>query len=186
MKSIVFVTGNKHKIKEAEEILHIPLETADIDLEEIQETDLEKVALHKLQQAYERIRKPVMVDDVGVYIHAWNNFPGPLIKWVVKAKEPSGSLILKMLQGEKDRTVTVRLAVGFHDGKMPHLFFGEIQGTIADKMRGDNGFDWDKLFIPDGQTKTYAQMSPEEKNTISHRKIALTKLENFLKTNYTI
>ena len=84
---ITLVTGNKHKAKEVERILNIPLEIKEIELDEIQEINLEKVALHKLNQAYELVKEPVIVDDVSVEIDAWNGFPGPLIKWLLKSVE---------------------------------------------------------------------------------------------------
>lgn len=183
---ITFVTGNKGKFIEAEKILGIPLELKDIDLEEIQEIDLEKVALHKLQQAYEIVKTPVIIDDVSFSLDAWNGFPGPLIKWILKAGNGTASILLKMLEGEKNRAATAILAVGFHDGKNPYLFYGEVTGTIAEKIRGDNGFGWDAVFIPEGQTKTFGEMTVEQKNAISHRKAALDKLKDFLSAHYEI
>lgn len=186
MDKIYFVTGNKGKVKEAEEILNIPLEIKEIDLDEIQELDLEKIALHKTNQAYEMVKKPLIVDDVSVEIDAWGGFPGPLIKWMLKKENDSAKLLLKMLTGEKNRKAKARLAVGFHDGHKAHVFYGEVNGRIAGDIRGENGFGWDPVFIPDGQEKTYAQMTTQEKNDISHRRIALDKLKDFLKENYHI
>ncbi len=182
---IVFVTGNKFKAKETEEILKIKIQISDVELDEIQDLDLEKVALHKLNQAFKLIKKPVMIDDVSFEIEAWNNFPGPLIKWILKAgKGPS--LILKLLEGEKNRKAVARLAIGFHDGEKPHIFFGESKGTIAHEIRGDNGFGWDRVFIPEGYSETFAEMNPNLKNSISHRGNALGKFKDFLKSNYDI
>lgn len=180
---ITFVTGNEFKAKETGEILDIDLEISQIDLVEIQEMDLEKVALHKLNQAFEILKKPVLIDDVSFEIQAWNSFPGPLVKWILKAGN-GPSLILKLLEGEKDRRAKARLAIGFHDGEKPHLFFGEVNGVVADSIRGDNGFGWDRVFIPEGYSQTFAEMPSELKNSISHRGLALEKLHNFLKTNY--
>lgn len=182
---IVLVTGNKFKAKETEEILNIEIQISDIGLDEIQDSDLEKVALHKLNQAFDLIKKPVMIDDVSFEIEAWNNFPGPLIKWILKAgKGPS--LILKLLEGEKNRKAVAKLAIGFHDGKKPRIFFGETKGTIAHEIRGDNGFGWDRVFIPDGYSQTFAEMDSKLKNSISHRGNALGKFNDFLKSNYDI
>ncbi len=183
---ITFVTGSKAKVREAEKILNIPLEIKSIDLDEIQELDLEKIAVHKINQAYELVRKPVIVDDVSVEIDAWKGFPGPLIKWMLKNENDSAKLLLKMLKGEKNRKAKARLAIGFHDGKKAHVFYGEVNGKIAEEIRGENGFGWDPVFIPDGEEKTYAQMSIDEKNKVSHRRKALDKLSDFLKENYGI
>lgn len=185
MKKITFVTGNKAKAREVERILNIPLEILQIELDEIQELDLEKIALHKLNQAFEAVKVPVIIDDVSVEIDAWNGFPGPLIKWLLKSGEGGdASTLLKMLKGEKNRKAIARLAIGFHDGEKPHLFYGEVKGTIGEEIRGENGFGWDPVFIPLGQTKTFAEMPKEEKDKISHRGRALKKLSDFLKDNY--
>lgn len=180
---IILATGNKFKAKETEEILDIKLEVSSIELDEIQEIDLEKVALHKLNQAYKILKKPVMIDDVSFEINAWNSFPGPLVKWILKAGN-GPSLLLKLLESEKDRRALAKLAIGFHDGKKPRLFFGQVKGTVAYEIRGDNGFGWDRVFIPDGYDETFAEMSSKLKNSISHRGIALAKFRDFLKKNY--
>ncbi|MBI2195849.1 MAG: RdgB/HAM1 family non-canonical purine NTP pyrophosphatase [Candidatus Levybacteria bacterium] len=178
---ITFVTSSKGKVREAEKILNIPLEAKQVDLDEIQELSLEKIALHKVNQAFSLVKKPVIVDDVSLEIDAWKGFPGPLIKWILKTENDTAKLLLKMLVGEKNRKATVRLAIGFHDGKKPHVFYGEVKGKIATEIRGDNGFGWDPVFVPQGEEKTYAQMSVGEKNKISHRRKALDKLKDFLK-----
>lgn len=181
MKTLTFVTGNKRKAIETEQILGVPLEIVSIDLEEIQETQLEKVALHKLEQAYEITKKPVIIDDVGLYIEEWNGFPGPLIKWILSAGDGNASMLLKMMQGLQNRIAKAQLIVGLHDGEKAHLFSGEVTGTIADSMRGENGFGWDSVFIPDGFSKTYAEMTLDEKAEISHRRKALNKLKVHLR-----
>ncbi len=180
---ITFVTGNEFKVKETEEILNIDLDVSKIELDEIQGLDLEKVALHKLNQAYEILKKPVMIDDVSFEVGVWNDFPGPLIKWMLKAGE-GPSLLLKLLEKEKNRKAKARLAIGFHDGHKPQLFFGESTGVVAHEIKGDNGFGWDRVFIPDGHIQTFAEMPPDLKNSISHRGRALAKFQDFLKANY--
>jgi non-canonical purine NTP pyrophosphatase (RdgB/HAM1 family) len=184
MKNILLVTSNPAKVQEFQEIMHINVEIIDIDLDEIQEIDVEKIALHKLHEAYEKVKKPVLIDDVSFEVDAWNGFPGPLIKWILKAGGPE--LLLKMLKNEKNRKARVGLVIGFHDGNKPHLFLGKTYGTIAGTVRGKDGFGWDKVFIPEGYDLTYAEMEPELKNSISHRGIALSKFKDFLKENYDI
>ena len=180
MRDITFVTGNIAKVKETESILGFPLKVRDIDIQEIQETDLEKIALHKLLEAFRKVKGPVIVDDVGLYIKAWNNFPGPLIKWILKSSGGNASLLLKLMKGEKNRSATARLAIGYHDGNAPHIFIGETEGVISEEIRGENGFGWDPVFIPKGFSKTYAEMSPSEKKQTSHRRRGLDKLKSFL------
>ncbi|MBP9719075.1 MAG: RdgB/HAM1 family non-canonical purine NTP pyrophosphatase [Candidatus Levybacteria bacterium] len=180
MTDITFVTGNKDKVRETEEILNISLAVAAIDLDEIQELDLEKVAKHKLQLAYNEVKKPVIIDDVSVVIHVWNTFPGPLIKWVLKASDGTPAMLLKMLGNETKRNATATLAIGFSDGTIQKIFYGKIEGSIGYEITGDNGFGWDKVFIPKGETRTLAQMPPSEKNQISHRRKALDQLKDFI------
>lgn len=182
---ITLVTGNKFKAQETEQILDTPLVTSNIELDEIQELNLEKVALHKLNQAYKLLKKTVMIDDVSFEVDAWNGFPGPLIKWILKVGD-GPKVLLKMLEGEKNRKAVARLAIGFHDGKKSHLFFGQSTGTIAHEIRGENGFGWDRVFVPDGYNETFAEMDIKLKNSISHRADALTKFKVFLKSNYDI
>lgn len=184
MKKILLVTSNPAKVQEFQEIMHIQVEIIDIDLDEIQEIDVEKIALHKLNEAYRKVKKPVLVDDVSFEVDAWDGFPGPLIKWILKLGGPE--LMLKMLRHEKNRKARVGLVIGFHDGKKPHLFTGIAHGTISDTVKGKDGFGWDKVFIPSGHKLTYAEMEPEVKNAISHRGIALGKFKDFLKKHYDI
>ena len=146
-REIVFATGNKGKAREAQDILGIPLKILDIELDEIQELDLEKVAFHKLNQAFEITKKPVIIDDISIEIDAWNKFPGPLIKWLLKSGD-GPSLLLKLLENEKNRKATTRLAIGFHDGKKSYIFYGVVEGEIAQSPQGENGFGWDPIFIP--------------------------------------
>ncbi len=182
---ITFVTSNKVKAKEVERILNIPIDVSETEIDEIQGDNLEKIALNKLNQAFEIVKGPVLIDDVSVEIDAWDGFPGPLIKWMTSGKN-SAELLLRVLKGEENRNATAKLAIGFHDGEKPHLFIGEVRGKITDEIRGDNGFGWDPVFIPEGQTKTFAQMSAGEKDAISHRRKALDKLHVFIKANYDI
>jgi non-canonical purine NTP pyrophosphatase (RdgB/HAM1 family) len=187
LDKITLVTGNKNKAREVERILNIPLEVKSIELDEIQGLDLEKIALHKLNQAFEIVKGPVIIDDVSVEIEAWNDFPGPLIKWLLKAgNDGDASVLLKLLENESNRSAVAKLAIGFHDGKKAQIFVGETKGTIATEIRGDNGFGWDPVFIPEGHNETFAEMDPDLKDSMSHRGRAFAKLSDFIKANYDI
>lgn len=184
---ITFVTGNKAKAREVERILNIPLEILNIELDEIQELDLEKIALHKLNQAFEIVKGPVIIDDVSVEINAWNGFPGPLIKWLLKVgNDGDAGVLLKLLENETNRSAKARLAIGFHDGKKAHIFIGEVKGTIGEEIRGENGFGWDPVFIPEGFDQTFAEMDPKVKDSMSHRGRALAEFRDFLNKNYEV
>lgn len=185
LPKIILVTGNKNKVEEVERILGIPLEFKDIDIDEIQSMDLNRVACHKLAEAYRLVGEPVIVDDVSFELDVWDSFPGPLIKWVLKGKNDP-SMILEMLGDEINRKAKAKLAVGFHDGNNSHIFIGEIAGNVSLEIRGREGFGWDRIFIPDGYDQTFAEMNPEIKDSISHRGRALAKFKDFLNENYEI
>ena len=121
MKKLLIATGNKGKVQELEDILKIPLEIADIDIDEFQSMDLEYVSKKKTEEAFKILKKPVITDDVGVFIEVWNNFPGPFVKY---ANQILGlKKILNLLKNEKNRNVIVRSAVSYHDGKKNSHFY---------------------------------------------------------------
>lgn len=170
----VFVTGNPDKVREAERILGVSLKQVSLDLEEIQEIAVEPVVRKKVLQAYAILHEPVLVEDTGFHIHAWNRLPGALIKWFLKALGTEG--ICRLMQGEKDRTVTVVTFFGYYDGSEYHGFAGEVVGVIPQTPRGAGGFGWDPIFQPLGSDKTFAEMMPEEKDRVSMRRRALERL----------
>ncbi len=178
MRSLVFVTGNKNKAQEAQSILEIPIEIANLEIDEIQELDVEKVVHKKAESAYEKIRKPLIVDDAGLYVEAWNGFPGALVKHL----HTSNGLdtINKWLSLENNRNVRVVAAVGYHDGKNILTFKGEIVGSFVDP-RGENGWGFDSYILPKGHDKTWGEMESVQKNIMSHRYKALKQLKEYLR-----
>ena len=176
---LAFVTGNEGKIKEAQEILGIPIEIVKAELDEIQSLDIELIAKRKAQDAFAKLQKPLLVDDAGLFIEAWNGFPGAMVKFIDVAG--GNELLLKMLVAESNRRAYFKSCVGFHDGKTISVFSGEAHGSIATTQRGNNGWGYDPIFIPEGSEQTFAEMTTEEKNKISHRRKALTKLQSYLK-----
>jgi non-canonical purine NTP pyrophosphatase (RdgB/HAM1 family) len=179
INKLVLVSGNKNKAQEVKRILKIPIEIINLDIDEIQSMDPQKITLHKLEEAYNIVGKPLIVDDVSFEVDIWNGFPGPLIKWLLEEKNDP-TLMLRMMSNETNRKATAKLFVGLHDGKNAHIFTGEVKGNIAREIRGDNGFGWDKVFIPDDYTQTFAQMQPALKDSMSHRGRALKKVKEYL------
>lgn len=179
---IIFVTGNKNKLQEAKNILgnKINIVSKDLDIDEIQEIDSTKIIVKKTQDAFKLIRKPLIVEDTSLYLVAWKGLPGALVKWFLKTVGSEG--ILKMLSGFTNRNALAQSVIAYHDGKNIRVFENTVKGTISEKIRGINGFGWDNIFIPEGFAKTYAEMSSNEKNKISPRKIALEKLKRYLST----
>lgn len=175
---LVFVSTNEGKISEAERALGMVLEVARIKLEEIQSFDQEEIVKRKAEYAFERVGKPLIVDDVGLAFTAWNGFPGPFIKYV---EDIVGyEKVLKMLQNEVNREVLIRSVIGYHDGRGVHIFTGEVKGVFTTESRGAQGWGFDPYFLPDGQSMTFAEMGPEKKGKISHRALAFKNLRIFL------
>lgn len=178
MKEIVFITGNEHKLREARQILGVDIVSEKLDLRELQAVDLEDVIEEKLKHGYEILKKPVIVEDTGLFFNALEGFPGALIKMLVDRVDRES--IVNILKGFEDKSATAKCAVGFtKDGKDLKVFIGEFKGKIVGP-RGESGFGWDPIFQPDGYDKTFAEMSTEEKNAISHRFKALKKFKEFL------
>lgn len=176
MKSVNFVTTNANKFREAERILGFRLRQARIGLPEIQSLKAREVAGFKAKEAYSKLRKPVIVEDTALYLKDWNGFPGALISWAVKT---IGIERLCELVG-RERAATAEACVAYYDGLRLRVFCSEISGKISEKPRGRKRFDWDRIFIPSGEKRTFAEMSMEEKNLISHRMKAFVKLREYL------
>lgn len=181
MPQAVFVTTNEHKRREAREILGVKLEAADPDVPEVQALDVAEVAASKARAAYEALGSPahpVIVEDSGLVIGAWNGLPGALTKWFVSSVGNEG--ILEMLSGAEDRSATAVCAVAVaSDGGGVDVFVGEVAGVVATEPRGEGGFGWDPIFIPEGQELTYAEMG-EAKNRDSHRARAFRGVRRWL------
>lgn len=151
----------------------------DIDIDETQEIDVRRVIEHKAKTAFESVGVPVLVEDTSLEIEAFNGLPGALIKWFLKSVGNDG--ICKMLSvfvNKKARAVT---CVAIYDGTNIIIGEGVASGTISEFPRGETNFGWDPIFIPDGYDKTFAEMTSEEKNKISMRRLAF---EDFKKKHY--
>ena len=174
-----FVTGNRNKLREAQEILGIQMEQGKADhLHEIQTNDIRELIEHKVTEAWRELRCPVLVEDSGLIFTAWNGLPGALIKWFEKSVGCEG--MLKMLKMFENRQAEAVCLAAVYDGKTMVIGEGRVSGTIATESRGSAGFGWDVIFIPDGETRTYAEMSPQEKNARSHRRKAFESLKSQL------
>ncbi|MDP3899686.1 MAG: non-canonical purine NTP pyrophosphatase [bacterium] len=175
---ITLITSNKDKLRETEQILGITLKSADIELDEIQELDAKKVAEHKVNQAYARINAPVFVWDLSMYIDCLNGFPGPLIKWFWQ--QATLGKICEIANYFNNHKVYTETILCYHDGKEVRFFLGRTDGLIPRKPLGDKGWGWDPIFIPDGQTKTYAEMEREEAVRLRCAAIAIKKFKDSL------
>jgi non-canonical purine NTP pyrophosphatase (RdgB/HAM1 family) len=175
---IRFVTTNISKVREFQTILQVEVTQLPLHLPEIQALEVDEVVRSKAEQAYAQAGVPILVEDTGLTFSAWNGLPGALIKWFVDSVGSAG--ICEMLSSQKNRHAIAKCTLDLYDGKEHHLFSGMIQGNIAYEPRGQGGFGWDDIFIPDGYSQTFAEMTSEAKNSISMRKVALDKLQKFL------
>lgn len=179
MKSLDFVvvTTNKNKLSEINQILKSNHKLSKIEIPEIQSLDLDEVITEKAKAAYEKIRKPVLVEDISLEIPSLKGLPGPFVKFFLQSLGTEGTV---KLIGKKSTKTKVTAALALYNGSILKVFKGIVWGTLSKKNRGEAGFGFDKVFIPKGYSETYAEMDPSLKNKISHRSKALQKLKSYL------
>ena len=188
MKEIVIASGNKGKIKEAQEILNeykiISIEEigVNIDVEEDQKT-FEGNAIKKAETIANMIGgKMCLADDSGIEIEYLDGFPGVFTKrWHNGTDRQRNLALIEKLKGvpREKRKIVFTTAIALSDGEKTICETGKIEGYVTEEPRGENGFGFDEIFeLENG--KTLAEISSEEKNKISARKIALEKISNKL------
>ncbi|GEQ72182.1 hypothetical protein JCM33374_g5868 [Metschnikowia sp. JCM 33374] len=190
MSTLTFVTGNQNKKIEVVAILggvesekgskvgdHYIVNKS-LDLEEVQGT-IDEVTIHKAKSAAKLIGGPVLVEDTCLAFTAFNDLPGPYIKWFVKGVGLQG--LVDMLYKFDDKGAKAICTFGYCEGpdKEVKLFQGITHGNIVES-RGNTNFGWDSIFQPDGFDETYAEMDKSIKNGISHRYKALKQFQDFL------
>jgi len=192
---IIFATSNRHKLEEAQAILGEGFKLVsprDLNLfDDIPEDadTLEGNALLKAQYIWERFHLPCFADDTGLEVDALGGAPG--VYSARYAGEEQNFLnntnkLLKELSGIKQRGARFRTVVALIiDGNISY-FDGVLNGTIAEGPSGNGGFGYDPVFIPDGYTITLAELSPAQKNLISHRGLSMSKLSDFLHNNSSV
>jgi len=176
VKKLYFITGNAGKFTEAQSVIS-DVEQIDLDLLEIQEIDARKIIEEKLREAVKNNSGEFFCEDTSLYINCLNGLPGPLIKWFLESIEDKG--IFDLIERFDDKSAVAKTIMGYTDGDNTVFFEGDVEGKIV-APRGENGFGWDKLFLPDGSDKTFGEMSLDEKNEFSMRKKALIRLKNYL------
>jgi len=180
---INLVTSNLGKVEELTYILKPFGHKASqlkVECPEIQAPTLEEVVDFGLDWLVaKKIQTPFIIDDAGIFIEALQNFPGVYSRYVYDTIGLQG--VLKQMEGLEDRTTTFKCVLGLmlEDGTK-HKFIGECKGNLIHEMRGSGGFGYDPIFIPDNFDKTFSELSPDEKNSVSHRGQAMKKVVNFL------
>jgi len=181
---LCLITGNAHKLSEAQALM--PEITGwEIDLPEIQHSEpmpvIEAKLLAALALAGERTR--LLVEDTGLYLAALNGLPGPLIKWFLAPGKPGLNGLWQIASALGDTNAEAITVIGYLEKQTSGLkiayYTGRIPGQIV-APRGDNGFGWDALFLPEGSNKTFAEMATEEKAQFSMRALALAQLRESL------
>jgi XTP/dITP diphosphohydrolase len=189
---IVFASNNEHKIKEIKSILgnsFTLLSLSDINIkEDIPEDEplIEGNALFKARYIHNSTGMNVFADDTGMEIDALNGLPGVhSARFAGENKDSSANIekVLLMLGRTENRKARFRTVIALIFEKKEYLFEGFITGTITYEKRGNEGFGYDPVFLPDGNNKTFAEMDLAEKNRISHRARAFEKLKEFLYQN---
>jgi XTP/dITP diphosphohydrolase len=178
---IRFVTNNRHKIPEAERILAaagITVVPLALKVEELQTEDSAVLVKDKTLKAFAKVGRPLFVEHTGLYLRHLNELPGGLtqIFWDKLQADRFAALF-----GTTEDTFTVaKTVIGFTDGKGFFTFEGSIRGNIVPEPRGSRDFQWDCVFLPEGEKQTFAEMG-DRKNEISMRRAALDDFAAFLK-----
>ena len=186
---ILFATNNAHKLTEVQAVLgdsYTLVTPRDCGVtEEIPETQptLEGNALQKARYLYERTGLDCFADDTGLEVEALGGAPGVhSARYATDGHDfaANNRLLLQNLAGEENRRARFRTVVALILGGREYLFEGVVEGQIIDRETGHEGFGYDPLFRPDGYDRTFAKMTTEEKNAVSHRARAVRKLAAFL------
>ncbi|GHT62853.1 non-canonical purine NTP pyrophosphatase [Bacteroidia bacterium] len=191
-KKLVFATNNKHKLEEIRAILSQSYPIVSLDeigcSEDIPETaeTLEGNALLKAQYIKTHYGYDCFADDTGLEVKALNNAPGVYsARYAGESKDSKANMrkILRELEKQSDRSARFRTAIALILGGKEYLFEGIVEGKLIEEARGNAGFGYDPVFVPEGYTETFAEMGADIKNTISHRAKAVEKLKAFLDEN---
>lgn len=190
MRNLVFATGNSHKLQEVQGLFKEGFALSclkDVNItEEIPETadNLVDNALQKAWYVYKKCGIPCFADDTGLEVEALNGAPGVYsARYAGEQKDSKLNmlLLLKNMTGKENRNARFRTIIAYIDeNAQEHIFEGEIRGKIIENMAGENGFGYDPIFVPEGYDKTFAQLSSDTKNKISHRARAMEKFLSYI------
>ena len=181
-KKITYITNNWAKIasaKQALEPLGFEIDNIKMETPEIQADDIIEVSKYSAKWAAEKLNKPVIKNDSGLFVEELKGFPGVYTKYVDETIGEDG--LLKLLEGKKNRTAYFKESIAYCEpGKEPVVFEGITYGKIDSKKSGTYGWSWDFIFIPKGETKTLACFE-EEKRWSFWSQDAYKELAKYLK-----
>ena len=192
---LIIASNNAHKIYEIKKILAgkfdeiVSLREAGISHETVEDgkTFIEN-ALKKAREISQISGCASLADDSGICVNALGGAPGIYSARFAgeyvgqQSDDANNALLLKNLEGKSNRKARFRTVIALILGGKEYLFEGKVEGAIIDHMSGTKGFGYDPMFVPEGDTRTFAEMSADEKNAISHRGRAVAKLVEFLQT----
>ena len=175
---VLFITSNEGKFREVSKIgmeYGIDVKWRKEEYFEPQGSSLQEIARVSCEILAQRVDKPFIIEDSGLFIEALNGFPGVYSSYVFKTIGNEG--IIKLMKDVDDRRAYFLAVVAFYDGKDVRTFEGRVDGEISDEIRGSMGFGYDPVFLYRG--KTFAEMG-DEKNEVSHRKRAFEEFFRWL------
>jgi XTP/dITP diphosphohydrolase len=183
IKNIYYITGNESKFKEASEILKntgINLIKKDLEIKEIKSLNQELVVINKARQAFLKLKKPLIVDDVGIYFKAYNKFPGTFTRYLFEAIGFEG--IEKLLFG-KNRKAFFKILLCYKDEKSEIIFKGILNGNIIKNIKKNFNKNWqyDNIFIPENFNASLSEIPINKRAKFSHRKKAFNKFIKWVK-----
>jgi len=192
MKTLIFATGNNHKISEALSIInkeeYLIKSLVDIGItEDIEETGqtLEENAILKARYVYTRNHKVVFSEDTGLEVNCLDGAPGVITaRYAGPSKDPKKNmqLLLNNMDGEQDRSAQFRAVIALIFKNEEYLFEGIVRGTIATSISPVDGFGYDPIFVPEGYKKPFSELDNNIKLSMSHRSNALNKMFSFIET----
>ena len=186
---LLFATSNKNKVLEIKKVLPKEFNIKSLDdigfCEEIPENEntIEGNAIFKANYMYKKYNLNVFADDTGLEVDSLNGKPGvhsARYAGISKNSTENINKLLKKLKNKKNRKARFKTVIALILNSKIHTFEGVVEGIITKKPKGENGFGYDPVFIPRGYTKTFGELSLEEKNSISHRSLAMNKLIDFI------
>lgn len=188
---IFFGTNNANKLREIQQILGEKFEILsfkDVPYLDVEETEptLEGNAMLKAKTFFAHTQIPCFADDTGLEVNALNGAPGVIsARYAGENCNPQDNmvLLLKNLEGNNERSAQFRTVIAYFDGEKMELFEGIVKGNILTFQRGEGGFGYDPVFVAEGYEQTFAELSSEEKNKISHRGLAVRAFADFLKNH---
>ena len=190
MREIYFVSNNLNKYSEIksmldDKIIDLDLKFCKQDIIEIQDKKIENIAMEKAKSAYSIVKKPILIEDDGLFINSLNGFPGQYSKFISKSIGNKG--IIRLLKRSSDRSAFFKSIFVYNDGIIAKVFYGKINGKISSTIT-TGGWGYDPIFIPLKRNNkkgiTFAKLSQtNKKNELSHRKIAFYKFIKWFNQN---